>query len=646
MAKQHLKVSQQWQRYFDAPGAIMRTSLASGHVLVVDEDAYLHLLDPAGVVVLSKQMPWMPSAAALDEDARKIALMSAAGTLLIMDRGGNTLGQIRLTWRPSSLDMSPAGDMVAFIDGQGKVGTVDLSTGKVHLRDERGPFCYIRLATGGTELFACGEYGQVMFVPAAKDDAIWQKDFHCHTRTPALSAEARIILIPSPHYGIIALRRDGGQIGLFDVPEGPKGVAVTLDGQRIFVVNEKNELTVFEADGKVFFRQTLGAGVAQFECGADGGTITALMTSGAVQRFSVGEVASDDTSYLELDSQSPAEPPGGPAVLWKAKVFSALGGARGGQVTMTRSARHTALLDIDSRLRVYDRAGTLTTEESRIPGRQPAIKASRTQDLIIAASSDMLLALDLRGYRQRRIALRNEWATHFDMAPNGIFFAVADFFRGVSLYDETLSRLEYIETDYDVLELAVDGRHHTMLALTGETVAVYDAHGAPLGRTSHPTSGITVVAGLGQGFAVASQGRLDAFTSDGAHAWTSEVPGEIISVTPTLTGLVVATADGNCYVTNAHGTAMDKMIRPATARFFGAADGSKGVTSVDYRGRLVTARSTETGVLWRREMDDEIVAMEISPDGGFVTVLAGIYLYALSTATGEETPEERLYLEI
>ena len=46
MAKQHLKVSQQWQRYFDAPGAILRTSLASGHVLVVDEDAWLHLWTP------------------------------------------------------------------------------------------------------------------------------------------------------------------------------------------------------------------------------------------------------------------------------------------------------------------------------------------------------------------------------------------------------------------------------------------------------------------------------------------------------------------------------------------------------------------------------------------------------------------------
>ena len=215
-------------------------------------------------MILSKQMPWMPSAAALDEDARKIALISAAGTLLIMDRGGNTLGQIRLTWRPSSLDMSPAGDMVAFTMDRARPAPSTSPPAKSTCATREGPSATSAWPRAAPSLFACGEYGQVMFVPAAKDDAIWQKDFRCHTRTPALSAEARIILIPSPHYGIIALRRDGSQIGLFDVPEGPKGVAVTLDGQRIFVVNEKNELTVFEADGKVFFRQTLGAGVAQF----------------------------------------------------------------------------------------------------------------------------------------------------------------------------------------------------------------------------------------------------------------------------------------------------------------------------------------------------------------------------------------------
>ena len=203
------------------------------------------------------------------------------------------------------------------------------------------------------------------------------------------------------------------------------------------------------------------------------------MTSGAVQRFSVGEVASDDTSYLELDSQSPAEPPGRPSrVLWKTKVFSALGGTRGGQVDVTRSARHTALLDVIARLRVFDRAG-ITTEESRIEGRQPAIRASRTQDLIVAASSDAPCARHARlpaarlrcATSGRRIST---WRT------DGIFFAVADFFRGVSLFDETLSRFEYVETDTMSLSSPSTAAPYHGRTQRGD-LAVYDAHGAPLG---------------------------------------------------------------------------------------------------------------------------------------------------------------------
>jgi DNA-binding beta-propeller fold protein YncE len=644
MTRQQLKVSQDWVRHFDAPVALLRTSAASGHALAVDEDGIMHLLDPSGTELLSKELPWMPSAAALDEDARNLAVLSPGGFLFVFDRGGHTLNQIRIGLRPLYLDLSPTGDLAAFVDGNGVVGTVELATGKIDRRDEKGPFCYVKFVTSGSEILAAGQYGQVMFVSAVGD--VWQKDFRCHTRTPAASRSAEIILLPSPHYGIIALKGDGTQIGLIDVPEGPRGVAVTGDGQKVFAVNEKNELIIFEADGKVFFRQSLGSSVAYFECDDAGSHIVAMMTSGSIERFSVSRTEGGEERYIEFGGEASADSSEGPAVLWQAKVFSALGGTRGGQVAVTRSARHVALLDVNARLRVFDRSGTQVSEESRIEGRQPQLKASRTQDLVIAASSDVLLALDMRSFRQRRLALRNEWTTHFDISPAGIFFVVADFFRGISLFDETLSRFEYVETDDDVLDLAVDGQRHSAVALGAGSLSFFDEKGAPIARVPYSASSVTAICGLGQGFAVASRGKVDAFTTSGAHTWSADVPGEAAAISPTRTGLVVSTAEGTAYVVDARGAVAARLMRRPTARFFGSRDESGAVISVEYRGQLITARSSESGVLWRREMDDDITAMEISPDGGFVMVLSGVYLYALSTASGEETPQEKLYLEI
>jgi len=644
MARQQLKVSQDWVRHFDAPVALLRASAASGHVLAADEDGIIHLLDPAGTELLAKELPWMPSAVALDEDARNLAVLSPAGMLFVFDRGGRTLNQIRIGLRPLYLDLSPGGDLAAFADGNGVVGTVEFATEKVDRRDEKGPFCYVKFVTSGSELLASGQYGQVMFASAVGD--VWQKDFRCHTRTPAVSRSAEIILLPSPHYGVIALKGDGTQIGLLDVPEGPRSVAVTGDGRMVFAINEKNELLIFEADGKIFFRQSLGSSVAYFECDALGRSIVAMMTSGSVEKFTVSQVEGSSERYIEFGGEAAADTSEGPAVLWQTKVFSALGGTRGGQLAITRSARHTALLDVNSRLRVFDRSGAQVSEESRVEGRQPQLKASRTQDLVIAASSDVLLALDMRSFRQRRLALRNEWTTHFDIAPAGIFFVVADFFRGISLFDESLSRFEYIETDDDVMELAVDGQHHTAVVLNVGGLSFFDEKGTPVARVPYSGPSVTAICGLGQGFAVAAGGKIDAFTTAGVHAWSADVAGEVSAIAPTRTGLVVSTVEGTAYVIGAGGTVSTKFMRRSTARFFGSRDQSEAVISVEYRGQLITARSSESGVLWRREMDDDITAMEISPDGGFVMVLSGVYLYALSTASGEETPQEKLYLEI
>jgi hypothetical protein len=184
-----------------------------------------------------------------------------------------------------------------------------------------------------------------------------------------------------------------------------------------------------------------------------------------------------------------------------------------------------------------------------------------------------------------------------------------------------------------------------MVALANETIVIYDEHGKRMARATYPTNGVKAVAGLDNGFVAAAEGRADAFTTDGAHAWTTEVPGEPSALTPTSAGLVISTTEGNSYVANAFGTLVHKLARRSEGRFAaGAREGE--IVSVEYRDRLLTARSSEAGVLWRREMDDDILTLELSPDGGFAAVLAGVTLYVLRTASGDETPREKLYLEI
>jgi len=645
MARSRIKVSQIWQRNFAAPVALMRTAADAGHVLAVDDDAVLYLLDSGGSTVFSKQLPWMPAAAAVDRDALKVAVISAAGTLLVFDNRGVVLIDFHIAWRPTSLDISAGGETVAFVDGAGKLGLFDVAAMKVSYVDAAGPFYYVRFLSFGSGLFACGQYGEVLFMSGAEGPD-WQKNYRCHTRLPAASAGGELLLIPSPYYGIIALRRDGTERGLFEVPEGPKTVAISADGETIFSVNEKNELIIFHAEGKILFRQPIGVGVSHIECDAEGSHITAVTTTGSLERFSVGRGAAQGETYLEFGIQRAKGAEVGPSVLWTAKVFSALGGPRGGQIALTPSARFTALLDIDGQVRVFDRTGRQAVQPDRMPGRSPALKAGRSNDLIVIASSDHLLALDLRSYRQRRLLVKNEWTTYFDLSPKGMFFAVADFFRGVSLFDETLDRAEYLETDSDVLGVAVDGNHHTMLELSAGAIEFYTDKGALMSRVVYPVSDITAFISLGQGFAVAANGRVDAFDSEGRKAWSTDVGEEIASIQSTVAGLIVSTAEGKTFVTNVHGTVIDKGLSHGVARYFAARGDPKEIVSIEYRGRLLTARSSKAGVLWRREMPDDILGMEMSPDGGYVGIIAGVNLLVLGTAVGEKAPEERLYLEI
>ncbi len=249
MAVSRVKVFQEWQRHVEAPVALMRMSSGSSDVLAVDEDATLHLVDRSNTVLLSKPLPWMPAAIALDAEGTRLAALSAGGTLLVLDRNGDTFFESRVAWRPGSADMSADGQAVAFTDGSGRVGVVELTRRTPEFCEAKGPYAFVRFLAYGSDLVAVGVYGQVLFL-SNSDETYWQKDYRCHTRMPAVSAGGEIILIPSPHYGVIALRRDGREIGLFDVPESPKGVAVSANGQKIFVVNEKNELLIFEQDGK------------------------------------------------------------------------------------------------------------------------------------------------------------------------------------------------------------------------------------------------------------------------------------------------------------------------------------------------------------------------------------------------------------
>ncbi len=645
MAKTHIRVSQAWRRHFAAPAAIMRSASRSNDILAVDEDAGLYLINPAGTTLLSRQLPWMPAAAAIDRDAHRIAVISPGGTLLVMDRSGNTAFEARTVLKPTSLDLSYFGDMIVFADGSGRVGMFDVDTRRIDFRPPGAPYHYVRFVSYGSNLLAVGQYGQVLF-DAGKNKSEWQKDYHCHTRLPAFSQDPLTILIPSPYYGIISLRPDGGGNGLFEVPDGPKCVAVNASGSRVFVVNEKNDLIIFEADGHILFRQSIGAGIVHIECDAEGVSLAAMTTIGSIEKYSVGESAIVQSDYLEFATMGVEKGLDGPETIWKTKVFSALGGSRGGLLAVTPSARFVALLDIEGGLRIYDKSGAPAGQGEKLYGRAPTVKAARATDLVVAASSDALLAVDLRSYRQRRLALKNEWTTHFDVAPRGIFFAVADFFRGVSLFDETLDRSEYLETASDVVDIAVDGNHTVCLALADSTLAFYTANGGLLCCTDAEASSVRSLVSLVQGFVAATETRVNAYDSEGNAAWSVEIPGEISSIQPTRAGLAVLTGEGDTFITNAHGTVTNKVLKRSQASYFAAQPPSREIISIEARGRLLTARSTDSGVLWRREMEDDILAMEVSPEGSFVAVNAGINLYVLSTAIGQKPPEQRLYLEI
>ncbi|MCD6405414.1 MAG: PQQ-binding-like beta-propeller repeat protein, partial [Planctomycetes bacterium] len=568
MGKSRLKVTQQWLRHFDAPVALVSTAAETGDILVVDEDASLYMLDKQGNVRWSQELSFLPVAIALDDQGEAAAVLSGDGTLVLLDGRGQARYRERVAHRPTSLAVAPFGDGVVLADGDGRVYVLSIKAGSGHFLEAGGSYYYVRFVSSGGAILAVGRYGQVMLFDGV-DGSLWEKDFRCHTRLPAASASGGLILVPSPHFGIIVLERDGTHRGLFEVPDGPKCVSVTADGKRLFVVNEKNDLIIFRRDGTLLFRQPFGTGVSHIECGQMGDCLAAAETSGAVERFSVKELRGRAPEYIEFPMEAHSgDSAEGPAVLWRSKVFSALGGPRGGQIALTPSARHAALLDIEGHLRIFDQNGKETARPERIHGLQPTLAAGQSQDFVVAVSSESFLAIDLRSYRQRRIALKNDWTTHFDIAPNKVFFAVADFFRGISLYGEDFERREFFETDAEVLRLAVDGNCHTMVALGGDvaagskraaggprggTLAFYTEHGALVRRLPYPSGEITAAASLGSGFAVAAGTGVDTFDCNGVRRWSVEIPGKVVSIQPTRSQLVITTSDGTASITNAHG---------------------------------------------------------------------------------------------
>ncbi|MHC4714858.1 MAG: WD40 repeat domain-containing protein [Planctomycetota bacterium] len=645
MGKLHIRVTLEWRKHFDAPVALVRTAGDCGDALVADEDASLYMLNKNARFKWSRELAFIPSALGMEAGGAMGAVMSEAGTLTVLNEDGAGRTFEKLVFQPVSLDVSPGGRRIAVAERGGKVCLIDPQTGGREFLDVRAPYHYVRFTSGGRGLLAVGQYGEVMFLSEA-EESLWQKNFRCHTRLPALSASGEVILIPSPHFGIIILDRTGREHGVFEVPAGPKCVAVTPDGETIFVVNEINELIIFQADGKVLYRQPLGRGIWHIECDALGSSLTAAATSGSLERFVVSRGQRRRGHFVEFSVEQPGDSAEGPAVLWRAKVFSALGGLRGGQVAVTPAARHVALLDIEGTLRVFDKSGTQVATAEKLYGLQPSLKAAKNFDFVAAATSENLLVLDLRSYRQRRFSLKNEWTTHFDIAPNALFLTVADFFRGISLYGRDLERLEFIETSGDIMDLCVDGKRHSMAVLADGFLAFFSEHASLIKKAGFPTGRFKCAVGLGSGFAVGTEDSVEAFNTKGKHRWRIATPGEVISLQPTRSGLVVVTADGTTWITNAHGTVVRKMRRRARARYFSGGGDPKEIISIESQERLLTARSTDKGVLWRREMDDEITAMEISPEGAFVAILAGINLYVLATAAGEKTAEERLYLEI
>jgi len=645
MARLKLRVTQQWHKDFDAPVMLISTAAETGDMLAVDEDAWLHFVDPAGSVQWSREMPFVPAAAAVDRTGRRCAVAADSGTIAVFDRDGFERSHEGLVFQPVSIDLTPNGSRIAVADAGGKVSLIDAATGARETIESRESYRYVRFVDSGGALVAVGYYGEVMHLRLLEDE-IWQKNFRCHTRLPAATADASMILVPSPHFGIIVLDASGRDLGLFEVPCGPKCVTVSAGGERIFVINGENELIIFERGGKVLFRQNLGRSMWHIESDLAGAALAAAATSGAVERFAVSPWGAAKGRYLEFSTASAADSAEGPAVRWRSKVFSALGGVRGGELAVTPAARHVALLDVEGNLRIFDGEGARVGQAERIKGYQPSVKASRSHDFVVAASSANLLAVDLRSYTQRRLALKNDWTTHFDIAPGEMFLAVADFFRGVSLYGEDFRRREFFETDSDVRGVAVDGRCRTLVVLEGGELSFYSGHGSLIKSQPYPTGRLSALAGLGRGFAVGAETRVDTFTSGGKPGWSVDAPGRVVSIQPTRSGLVIITAEGATLITNVHGTVVRRMRRRAQARYFSARENPKEIISVESRGRLLTARSTEKRVLWRREMDDDITAMEVSPDGAYVAVVAGINLYVLDTAAGEKPAQERLYLEI
>ena len=645
MARLKLRVTQQWQMHFDAPVTLVRTALESGDILCADEDAWIHLVNQAGRLEFSREMPFVPAALALDRLADRMVVASDSGTLAVLDRAGKGAFHERLVFQPVSVDLTSSGGRIAVADAGGKVSLITAATGARETIESRARYRYVRFLESGRALLAVGQYGEVMYL-REDEDKTWQKDFRCNTREPSASTSGELILIPAPHFGIIVLDRQGRDLGLFEVPSGPKCVTVSPDGQRIFVINEDNELIIFESNGKVLFRQHAGKSIFHIECDLPGRALTTATTSGSLERFNISETGAGKGHYLEFSMAASRDSAEGPAVRWRTKVFSAIGGVRGGELAVTPGARHVALLDVEGNLRVFDGQGKETGPSERIHGYEPSVKASRSHDFIVAASSHNLLALDLRSYTQRRLSLKNDWTTHFDIAPKSIFVAVADFFRGISLYGEDFRRREYLETASDVRGIVVDGTRHTLAVLDGGEIAFFSDHGALVESMPYPTGRVSALCGMGSGFAVAPGARVDTFTSKGRRGWSVDAPGEVVSIQPTRSGLVFITSEGATHITNVHGTVVRKMRRRARSRYFSAGDDAKEIISVESRGRLLTARSTEKRVLWRREMDDDITAMETSPEGAYVAVIAGIYLCVLATAAGEKPAEERLYLEI
>ncbi len=652
MSAPMLSITQQWHRDFDAPVIIARTAGESGCILAADDEGALYLIDRNGRLVWSKQLSFLPSALAIDATGRRIVAAADSGTLVVFDQDEPERVWERLIFQPVSLDLTPTGSRLATADAGGNVALINPASGARETMQWGDKYRYVRFLKSGAALLAVGQYGQVVHL-SLHEDKTWQKDFRCNTRSPSVSEATGMILVPAPHFGIIALDASGREMGLFEVPGGPRCVAISPVGDAIFVVNEDSDLFVFEPDGKVLFRENASRGIMQLEVDSIGTALTAVTTCGAVERLLVSPRGAAKQQYLEFSRRGKAAGrpsgstlPSGPVARWRTKVFSAIGGVRGGELVVTPRARHVALLDVEARLRIFDSEGRQSGVGEPIRGYQPMLKASPSHDIVVAASSETLFALDLRSHTQRRYALKNDWATHFALAPNAVFMAVADFFRGVSLYGSDLTRCEFFETDSDVCGIAVDGKCHTLVALDGGKLAIYDRRGSLISTNALPTRSLMAIQGLSNGFVVADGRTVYTFTTKGEPGWSLDAQGEIVSVQPTPGGHVIVCLEGGACIVNPQGAVAGRMPRRGRALYFGAPDNAGEILSIESHARLLTVRSSEKRVLWRREIDDDITAMALAPDGAWVALIAGIYLYLMATTAGPWPAEDRFYLEI